>query len=82
MYCLALRHVKGYIECTFRQTGKVTNALSGCEEGSIIGFRGPYGNIFPIDDWKGKNLLFIAGGIALATDALRDLECTGSEGEL
>ena len=56
---------KGYIECTFRQTGKVTNALSGCEEGSIIGFRGPYGNVFPIDDWKGKNLLFIAGGIAL-----------------
>ena len=26
---------------------------------------GPYGNIFPIDDRKGKNLLFIAGGIAL-----------------
>ena len=56
---------KGYIECTFRQTGKVTNALSDCEEGSIIGFRGPYGNVFPIDEWKGKNLLFIAGGIAL-----------------
>ncbi len=56
---------KGYIECTFRQTGKVTNALSGCEEGSIIGFRGPYGNVFPLDEWKGKNLLFIAGGIAL-----------------
>jgi NAD(P)H-flavin reductase len=56
---------KGYIECTFRQTGKVTNALSDCEEGSIIGFRGPYGNVFPLDEWKGKNLLFIAGGIAL-----------------
>jgi NAD(P)H-flavin reductase len=56
---------KGYIECTFRQTGKVTNALSGCEEGSIIGFRGPYGNVFPVEEWKGKSLLFIAGGIAL-----------------
>jgi NAD(P)H-flavin reductase len=30
-----------------------------------MGFRGPYGNIFPLDEWKGKNLLFIAGGIAL-----------------
>ncbi len=65
-FCIASSPTrKGYIECTFRQTGKVTNALADCEEGSIIGFRGPYGNVFPIDEWKGKNLLFIAGGIAL-----------------
>lgn len=65
-FCIASSPTrKGYIECTFRQAGKVTNALSRCEEGSIIGFRGPYGNIFPLDEWKGKNLLFIAGGIAL-----------------
>ncbi|HPT20592.1 MAG TPA: FAD/NAD(P)-binding protein [Bacteroidales bacterium] len=65
-FCIASSPTrKGYIECTFRQAGKVTNALAGCEEGSVIGFRGPYGNIFPIDEWKGKNLLFIAGGIAL-----------------
>jgi NAD(P)H-flavin reductase len=30
-----------------------------------MGFRGPYGNVFPLDEWKGKNLVFIAGGIAL-----------------
>ncbi len=65
-FCIASAPTrKGYIECTFRQTGKVTGALTRCEEGSIIGFRGPYGNIFPIDEWKGKSLLFIAGGIAL-----------------
>ena len=65
-FCIASSPTrKGYIECTFRQTGKVTNALADCEEGSIVGFRGPYGNIFPIDEWKGKSLLFIAGGIAL-----------------
>jgi sulfhydrogenase subunit gamma (sulfur reductase) len=65
-FCIASSPTReGYIECTFRQAGKVTNALAGCEEGSIIGFRGPYGNTFPIDEWKGKNLLFIAGGIAL-----------------
>jgi NAD(P)H-flavin reductase len=56
---------KEYIECTFRQTGRVTTALAQKEEGDVIGFRGPYGNIFPIEEWKGKNLLFIAGGIAL-----------------
>ena len=56
---------KGYIECTFRKTGRVTSALANKEEGEIIGFRGPYGNRFPIEEWKGKNLLFVAGGIAL-----------------
>ena len=33
--------------------------------GDTVGFRGPYGNTFPIEEWEGKNLLYIAGGIAL-----------------
>ena len=65
-FCIASSPTrKVYIECTFRQTGKVTSALAMAEEGDIVGFRGPYGNTFPMDEWKGKNLLFIAGGIAL-----------------
>jgi sulfhydrogenase subunit gamma (sulfur reductase) len=65
-FCIASSPTrKGYVECTFRQTGRVTSALADREEGDVIGFRGPYGNIFPIEQWHGKNLLFIAGGIAL-----------------
>jgi NAD(P)H-flavin reductase len=65
-FCIASSPTrKGYIECTFRQTGRVTAALAGLNEGDTVGFRGPYGNVFPLEDWKGKNLLFIAGGIAL-----------------
>jgi sulfhydrogenase subunit gamma (sulfur reductase) len=65
-FCIASSPTrKGFIECTFRQSGKVTGALADCEEGSTIGFRGPYGNVFPIEEWKGKNIIFIAGGIAL-----------------
>jgi NAD(P)H-flavin reductase len=65
-FCIASSPTrKGYIECTFREAGKVTSALTKLEEGQIMGFRGPYGNTFPLDEWKGKNLLFIAGGIAL-----------------
>jgi sulfhydrogenase subunit gamma (sulfur reductase) len=56
---------KGYIECTFRKAGRVTNALANLEVGDTVGFRGPYGNTFPIEEWEGKNLLYIAGGIAL-----------------
>lgn len=65
-FCIASSPTRReYIECTFRQAGRVTTALAQREEGDVIGFRGPYGNIFPLEDWKGKNLLFIAGGIAL-----------------
>lgn len=65
-FCIASPHTrKGYVECTFREAGRVTTALADVEEGDVIGFRGPYGNRFPIEEWKGKNLLFIAGGIAL-----------------
>ncbi len=65
-FCIASAPTrKGYIECTFRQVGRVTTALADRDEGDIIGFRGPYGNVFPIEQWRGKKLLFIAGGIAL-----------------
>ena len=65
-FCIASAPTrKDYIECTFRRAGRVTNAMSKLEVGDTVGFRGPYGNIFPIEEWEGKNLLYIAGGIAL-----------------
>jgi NAD(P)H-flavin reductase len=65
-FCIASSPTReGYIECTFRKMGRVTKALASREIGDTIGFRGPYGNTFPIDQWKGKSLLFVTGGIAL-----------------
>jgi len=56
---------RDHIECTFRAVGKVTDVLRKKEVGDVIGFRGPYGNSFPIESFAGKNLLFVVGGIAL-----------------
>jgi NAD(P)H-flavin reductase len=56
----------GHIECTFREVGKVTNALRNLSIGQTVGFRGPYGNSFPLDEWRGKNLVFVGGGIGMA----------------
>ncbi|MBI2435312.1 MAG: FAD/NAD(P)-binding protein [Candidatus Hydrogenedentes bacterium] len=56
---------KGVIECCFRRVGRVTHALWQVEAGDTIGFRGPYGNSYPMEAWEGKNLLFIGGGIAM-----------------
>ena len=57
---------KGYLEFSVMKLGKVTSALHACETGDSISIRGPYGNGFPIDDWKGKNIVTIGGGIGQA----------------
>lgn len=59
-------HIKDYLQFSILKMGRVTFALHEMESGDIIGIRGPYGNSFPIEDWKGKNLIFIGGGIGLA----------------
>jgi len=57
---------RGHLECTVRQVGKLTNALHRLGIGAEIGFRGPYGNGFPMGFLQGKNLAFVAGGIGLS----------------
>jgi sulfhydrogenase subunit gamma (sulfur reductase) len=50
---------------TVRAVGSVTQALHQLKAGDRIGVRGPFGNGFPYDEVKGKNILFVAGGIGL-----------------
>jgi len=53
------------LQFTVMRVGRVTSIMHYLEAGERIGVRGPYGNGFPMDDWEGKNLLFIGGGIGL-----------------
>jgi len=55
-----------HLEFCVKRVGSVTNALHRLGEGAEIGFRGPFGNSFPLDYLKGRNLVFVAGGIGLA----------------
>lgn len=58
---------KEYMEFSIKRCGLLTEYLHGLSVGDEITVRGPYGNNFPVDtELKGKNLLFIAGGIGLA----------------
>lgn len=56
---------KGFLEFTIGDAGKVTHAIHGLDVGDILYVRGPYGNSFPYDEIRGKNIYFIAGGIGL-----------------
>jgi NAD(P)H-flavin reductase len=66
-FCIASPPTRsGYIECSFKASGKVTKAMRLLDVGDTMGFRGPYGNRFPLEIMKGKSIVFIAGGIGLA----------------
>jgi len=50
---------------TVRQVGSCTSALHRLSPGDQFAVRGPYGNGFPMEEYHGKNLVFVAGGIGL-----------------
>ena len=55
----------GTFEMCVRNVGDLTNAMHNLEPGALLGIRGPFGNPFPIDKMKGRDVLFVAGGLGL-----------------
>ena len=59
--------VKDYQEFSIKKCGCLTTWLHQMDVGQQILIRGPYGKCFPVEtELKGKDLLFIAGGVGLA----------------
>lgn len=56
----------GTFELCVRKVGDLTRALHNMQPGSFIGVRGPFGNGFPIERFRGKDILFAPGGLGLA----------------
>jgi len=56
----------GLLEFCIRESGRLTSSLFRLRENDAIGVRGPYGNGFPIDQLKGKNLIITVGGLGVA----------------
>lgn len=55
-----------HLELSVKKIGEVTGALHTLVPGRIVGIRGPYGNGFPLEDLRGRDIVFVAGGIGLA----------------
>ncbi len=51
------------VEFAVQRQGAVTTMMHEMGEGDILGVRGPLGNCFPMEDFKGKDLLVLGGGI-------------------
>jgi len=54
------------MEITIMKAGRVTALLHDCEKGQKVGIRGPYGRGYPVDDYVGKDVYIVGGGVGLA----------------
>jgi len=53
-------------ELVVRKIGRVSGAIHNLKRGDKVGIRGPLGKgIYPVEEAKGKNLVFICGGIGM-----------------
>ena len=58
---------EGTIKFTIKRMGTVTSSFHNREVGDVVGVRGPFGNGWPLEDMKGKNIVVIGGGFAFST---------------
>jgi NAD(P)H-flavin reductase len=54
------------LEFTVKAAGSNTNAMHQLVPGDVVGVRGPYGNGFPVEALRGRDLLFVGGGIGMS----------------
>jgi len=58
--------VKDMLEVTVMKAGKVTGKIHELKKGDIVGLRGPFGQGYPLDKFKEKEILVLGGGVGLA----------------
>ena len=56
----------GDLEFTIMKVGRVTDALFGLKEGTLVGVRGPFGKPYPLQDFEGKDIFIVGGGVGFA----------------
>ncbi|MFK4764636.1 FAD/NAD(P)-binding protein [Desulfobaculum sp. SPO524] len=55
-----------YLQFSVMRVGELTGKLHQLRAGDQIGVRAPLGNCFPYEDMKGKDIVFVGGGIGMA----------------
>jgi len=58
--------VEEQMDVTIMKAGRVTSAIHELEPGATVGLRGPYGKGYPLDEFAGRDILIVGGGVGLA----------------
>jgi len=56
----------GTFELCVRKAGDLTRVIHTKDSGDTVGIRGPFGRAFPLEKFRGKDILFAPGGLGLA----------------
>jgi len=54
------------LDVTIMKTGFVTQYVHATKPGDVLGLRGPFGSNYPLEKFKGKDVLILGGGCGLA----------------
>ncbi len=59
-------NIKQKLEITIMNVGRLTSQLHSLDKNTRLGIRGPYGKGYPLDEFKGREILIVGGGVGLA----------------
>ncbi|MFH1678780.1 MAG: FAD/NAD(P)-binding protein [Candidatus Omnitrophota bacterium] len=59
-------NIKDKIEVTIMNVGRLTSQLHFLNKNSRVGIRGPYGNGYPLKEFRERDIVIVGGGVGLA----------------
>ncbi len=59
-------NIREKFDITIMKAGRVTERLHALDAPADLGLRGPFGKGYPIEDFIGKDILIVGGGVGLA----------------
>jgi len=59
-------YIKDVMDITIMKAGFVTEYVHKTKVGDVVGLRGPYGTCYPLDKFKGHDVLIMGGGVGMA----------------
>lgn len=55
-----------FLDHTIRTVGRITKAIAGLQRGDVLGIRGPFGQGWPLDEARGRDVVVVTGGLGCA----------------
>jgi NAD(P)H-flavin reductase len=55
-----------FLNHTIRAVGRITKAIAALQPGDVLGIRGPFGQGWPLEEARGRNVVIVTGGLGCA----------------
>lgn len=55
-----------FLDHTIRAVGRITQAIADLQPGDVLGVRGPFGQGWPLEEARGRDVVIVTGGLGCA----------------